>query len=466
MGTAKIIPNEFIKTLDLEFPKNFYSLDPQQLEKYGKDWTQGFTANAGLVVFPENTQQVSEFLKLCSKHKMAVVPSGGRTGLAAAATAVNGEAILSLDRMNKISEFNFLTQTVRVESGVINEALQEFLQPKNMCWPIELASKGSCTVGGNLATNAGGLRVIRYGHAKQWVLSLQVVLISGEILELNGELHKNNTGYNFCELMIGSEGTLAVITAATLKLTPLIKDRSLFLFAVEDFAQIMQLLSLLRQQQHSILGFEVFNSDCLKIVTEHRSLPQPFAKNYPWNILVELENTAAIENLLELIFEQGLAQDGRRSLNSKEHKLFWDYRECITESLAALGSVFKNDLAFPLGKLHAFINELQTEQKNLYPNAKVFYFGHMGDGNIHINVVKTNAEDPKKFFDDCLQANHSLFSLVKKYGGSIAAEHGIGLLKKDFLCYAKTATEINLMKSIKRQLDPDNLLNPGKIFDL
>jgi FAD/FMN-containing dehydrogenase len=442
-------------------------LDPVSLKDYGQDWTRFATPQAKAVLFPRSVDEVAKALRFCRDNRIAVVPSGGRTGLAGGAVAAGGEAVLSLSKLDRLDAPDLVALTVRAQAGVVHEKLQESLKNHGLHWPVDLASKGSCHIGGNLATNAGGLRVIRYGHARHWVQSVQAVTIDGDVIEANGDLEKNNTGYDLRHLLVGSEGTLAVITAATLSLAPLSRSSRVALFAVSGFPAVLEILRDARSRRLPMLAFECWSRACLEAVRDEMKFPDPFEAASPLYALVEIEEGEAdLDAWLGEVLEKGLVVDGTMAGDPEGIRRLWRYRENITESLSHRGLVYKNDLALPLRELPAFTAALERDSAALYPKCSVFIFGHIGDGNLHVNVLDAGGRSAAEFRALCEKSNHPLFGLVRKHGGSIAAEHGIGLLKKDFLEYSRPPAEIALLKGIKRAFDPLNLLNPGKIFDL
>jgi FAD/FMN-containing dehydrogenase len=357
--------------------------------------------------------------------------------------------------------------TVRVQAGAVTEAVHQHCAPHGLTWPVDFASKGSSQVGGNIATNAGGVKVIRYGLTRQWVLGLQVVLADGSVLELNGALEKNNTGFDLRQLFIGSEGTLGVITEATLKLTRLPGRLDVFLFAVPDVAGVLRLFREARRGPFTIMAYEFFTDRCLARVQRHRKLRAPFDQPSGCYVLLEIEagESAAVEAWLGSLFEQGLVSDGTMAQTSTQAAELWALRESISESLSATGLPHKNDVALPIAALEGFCAELDAVFEARYPGWEIALFGHIGDGNLHINVMKPEALSKEDFLARTHEADHAIFSLVKAYGGSISAEHGIGLLKKNYLGYTRAPMEIELLRRLKRTLDPNNVLNPGKVID-
>jgi FAD/FMN-containing dehydrogenase len=320
-------------------------------------------------------------------------------------------------------------------------------------------------VGGNIATNAGGVKVIRYGLTRQWVLGLQVVLASGEILELNGALEKNNTGTDLRQLFIGSEGTLGVITEATLKLARLPGELQVFLFAVPSLDGVLELFREARRGPFTITAYEFFTDRCLARVQRHRKLRDPFGAPHPFYVLLEVENAKELDVWLASLFERGLVLDGTMAQHAAQAQELWALREGISESLSATGLPHKNDVSLPIARLAGFCAELDGFFRERYPGWEIALFGHIGDGNLHINVMKPDAMAKEEFLAKTSQADRDIFSLVKKHAGSISAEHGIGLLKKPYLSYSRSEAELSLLKTLKRALDPQNILNPGKILD-
>ena len=447
------------------FPKDFLSQDPHDLEHYGKDWTKVFPAKPSAIVFPRTTEEVSRFLKLCSEHKLAVVPSGGRTGLSGGAVAANGEVVLSLSKMNKIGAVDVLALTLPVEAGAITEAVHHHCEPHGLTWPVDFGSKGSSCVGGNVSTNAGGINVIRFGMTRHWVLGLTVVLMNGTILRLNGSLEKNNTGLDLKHLFIGSEGTLGVVTEAVLKLTRLDQDKSLFFFGAKDLTQVFHLLEAARKAPFEICAFEAFSRNCFEATTKLHSIRSPFTGTHEQYVLVEVKSGDS-ESWLEDIFGRELVEEGVQAKSQEEVKTFWKTRETISESLRAHGQLHTSDISVPVSALKNFIEEWQGIFAKRFPDWELFIFGHFGDGNLHIHALKPAAMPQEEFLRQNLRVEEDLFEVVGKYQGSISAEHGIGLLKKEHLHLSKSAEELAIMRALKKILDPQGLLNPGKVFDL
>jgi FAD/FMN-containing dehydrogenase len=462
------LPDAFLRAIAEQFPGDFLSADPDDLLTYGRDWTREFEPAAAAVAFPRTTDEVARLVALCRTERVAMVPSGGRTGLAGGAVATRGELVVSLARMTRMDPVDLLSMTVRVHAGAVTQAVHEHAMQSGLIWPVDFASKGSSTVGGNIATNAGGVKVIRYGHTRQWVLGLQVVTATGEVLELNGELEKNNTGVDLRQLFIGSEGTLGIVTEATLKLARRPGNLDVLLFAVADFGEVLHVFQSVRTSGFTVMAYEFFTAECAARVERHRKVAPPFADPAPFYVLIELENAGddALLSWTEGVLERPGVIDGTMAQSQAQARELWTLREGISESLSATGVPHKNDVALPLRELDGFYRDLQTVFAERYPGWEICLFGHIGDGNIHINTMKPESMDRQEFLQRTHGADRLIFELVKAHRGSISAEHGIGLLKKDFLEYSRSSGELAMLRAIKRALDPDNLFNPGKIFDL
>lgn len=458
----------FLETLLPQFPPGFFTTDPAELKEYGKDWTKVTSPDPLAIAFPRTTEEVSRLLKLCHAEGYPVVPSGGRTGLAGGAVAAKKEIVLSLSRMKRMDPVDPISRTVRVQAGAVTEAVHEHCQAHGLTWPIDFASKGSSAVGGNIATNAGGVNVIRYGLTRQWVLGLQVVTANGDVLELNGALEKNNTGLDLRQLFIGSEGTLGVITEATLKLSPPPGESDVFLFSVDSLSAVLSLFRLCRASRFQLNAFEFFTDLCLARVKKNLNLSAPFEKPSSHYVLVDIErpgDPSELESWLETVLGSEGVQDGTMAQTSENARTLWMLREGISESLSSTGLPHKNDVSLPIAKLEGFCAEMESFFAEKYPGWEICVFGHIGDGNLHINVMKPDTLSVEDFKKKTKSVDHDLFRVLVKYDGSISAEHGIGLLKKEFLSYTRTPAEIALFRAMKQVLDPKGILNPGKIFD-
>ncbi|HEY2511885.1 MAG TPA: FAD-binding oxidoreductase [Polyangiaceae bacterium] len=468
MAPVPPLAADFEAAVAREFPADFLTREPSELAEYGKDWTRVTPPAPVAIAFPRTTDEVSRLLALCSHHDVAVVPSGGRTGLAGGALAAKGELVVSLSRMRRMDPIDLLGSTVRVQAGAVTEEVHRHCAPQGLTWPVDFASKGSSHVGGNIATNAGGVKVIRYGLTRNWVLGLQVVLASGEVLELNGALEKNNTGLDLRQLFIGSEGTLGIVTEATLKLARVPSALKVFLFAVRDLPAVLALFREARRAPFTISAYEFFTDRCLARLLRHRALRSPFSRPATHYVLLEVEGAeeAELESWTASLFERELIEDGTLAQHSTQAAELWALREGISESLSATGFPHKNDISLPVSALEAFCAELDQVFASRYPGWEICLFGHIGDGNLHVNVMKPDAMDKPAFLAKTKEADHDMFTLVKKHAGSISAEHGVGLLKKPYLGYSRSPAELGVMRAVKKALDPKNILNPGKIFDV
>ncbi len=460
------LPDGFLAALSRDFPADFGSVEATDLATWGRDWTKVYAAAPSMVVWPRTTDEVARVVKLANTFNVAIVPSGGRTGLAGGAVAKNGEVVVSLDRMRTLHPIDALGMTVRVQAGAITEAVHQYCAQAGLFWPVDFASKGSSQVGGNIATNAGGVRVIRYGLTRNWVLGLQVVTPTGEVLELNGSLEKNNTGVDLRQLFIGSEGILGIVTEATLKLTRLPEHVDVFLFALSSLQAVLDLFAEARSGPFTVMAYEFFTDRCAGRLEKHRAIRPPFETKASHYVLLEVENSkpGALDLWLGSLFERGLVSDGTLAAGSEQQKFLWSLREGISESLSATGLPHKNDISLPISGLSAFCEALEVLLAQRYQGWELCLFGHIGDGNLHVNIMKPDAMEKAEFFSKTHAVDADLFDLVRRHHGSISAEHGIGLLKRDFLGHSRSPAEIALMRQLKTVLDPKGLLNPGKVL--
>lgn len=450
-------------------------LDPQRIKSdssslahYGKDWTKHLKVDARAIVFPVNTQEVVELVRWARRTKTALVPSGGRTGLSGAATATRGEVVVSFEKMNKILKFDEFDQCVQVEPGVITEDLQNFAKAKGLVFPVDFASRGSSQIGGNIATNAGGINVVRYGLIRNWVAFLEVVTGEGKVLQLNKSLVKNASGYDLRHLIIGSEGTLGFITKAEIMFTRPTKNPTVFLFAVPELDHVMKIYHSFKSQ-FPLLAFEMFTDIAMGYVLEHTGLSRPLSTEAPYYVIVELENESesVLEqamNLFESSLEKGWLTDGVISQSAQQSQDIWRLREDITEATSSW-QPYKNDVSVRISRVPEFLTEVDQTLKKEYPTFKTVWFGHIGDGNLHINILKPENMSSEEFIKSCHQVDKILFQKIEAFGGSVSAEHGVGLTKKPYLTHTRSADEIAYMRAIKKVFDPDGILNPGKIFD-
>jgi FAD/FMN-containing dehydrogenase len=442
--------------------------EQHDLLNYGRDWLKDYQARPSCILLPRNEEQVIAIVRQCNEKGIALVPSGGRTGLSGGATATQGEVVISLEKMNAIKSCDASARLLTVEPGVITAKIHEAATAHNLFFPVEFTTKGSSQIGGNAATNAGGIRVVKYGMVRDWIVGLRVVTGSGELLVLNGSLMKNNTGYDFRHLFIGSEGTLGIITELTLRLTQPPRDRIRMIAACASTKKVYDLFSHLRSTALDISAFEYFSEAGLSKVLAHHPLKRPFNDIHPHYALIELERSSEQDErsfeILSPLIESEDIRDLVISSSSKQADDFLDLRERIGETLSTHYYPHKNDLSVPVAQVARFIDALHELLAMKAPDLTYVIFGHIGDGNLHLNILKPDALSICQFLERCHPLDHEVFSLVKKFHGSISAEHGVGLLKKNYLHYTRSAEEIALMKGIKQVFDPRGIMNPGKIF--
>ncbi|MDR7334409.1 FAD-binding oxidoreductase [Roseateles asaccharophilus] len=444
------------------------------LAAYENDWRKRYVGRALAVARPASTGEVATVMRLCHEHRVAVVPQGGNTGLVGGSTPDDSgrQLVLSLTRMKRIREIDVANASLTAEAGCVLADVQAAAAGAGMLFPLSLAAEGSCTLGGNLATNAGGTQVLRYGNARELCLGLEVVTATGEVWQGLSGLRKDNTGYDLRDLFIGSEGTLGIITAATMKLYPVPKEKLTALAACGKLHDTVALLGLARERAGDALtGFEVMNRASLALVA--RELPQLVQPLAPaeWTVLLELSDAESAEHargvfegLLEAAFERGAVTDAAIAQNLEQAKAFWHLRESIPLAQAQAGLNIKHDISLPVSAIPGFVAEMDTALSTYMPGIEVIDFGHLGDGNLHYNVQAPRGVAPAEFLAAHEAAiNERVYDAVQRRGGSISAEHGIGRLKREELQQRKDPTALALMRSIKRALDPLDLLNPGRL---
>lgn len=468
MSTTSQLPTAILNALQDIVGNDKVRTDDDALTTYGKDWTRVYSPAASAIVFPKTLEQVQSIVQLANQQQLALVPSGGRTGLSAGAVAANGEIVIAFDYMNKISDFSAVDRTVRCQAGVITEQLQQFAEQQGLFYPVDFSSSGSSQIGGNISTNAGGIKVIKYGMTRDWVAGLTIVTGSGEILQLNNGLLKNNAGYDLRQLFIGAEGTLGFIVDATMRLTRAPENLTVLLLGVAEFSAIMDVLDIF-QSSMDLTAFEFFSEKALQKVVAHAGLQRPFDTPAEYYALLEFENsnedceTLAME-LFERCVEQEWVLDGVMSQSLEQLQNLWRLREDISETISQW-TPYKNDIATVISKVPDFLQEVETVVNQHYPDFEIIWFGHIGDGNVHLNILKPDSLDKAIFFEQCHRVSQWIFEIVEKYKGSVSAEHGVGLIKKDYLHYSRSNQEIALMKQVKAVFDPHGVMNPGKIFD-
>lgn len=443
-------------------------LDDVDLQRYGVDRTTIWQASPCAVVLPGSIEEVQQIVHLANEFNLAIVPSGGRTGLSGGAVAKEGEIVVAMDRLNQVIDYNPLDRCVTVGAGMITANLQDYAAEQGLFYPVDFASTGSSQIGGNIATNAGGIKVIRYGMTRDWVMGLKVVNGAGDILELNKGLVKNNTGYDFRHLFIGSEGTLGLICEATIQLIRPPAESSVLVLGVDNFPAILDVLNTF-SAKIDLSAFEFFTQSALDKVSAQMGHPIPFATRTPFYALLEFEssNDAVMDQamaLFELTVERGWVHDGVVSQSLAQAEALWKLREDISETLWHW-QPYKNDISVLVSRMPAFLSEVEELVESRYPDFELVWYGHIGDGNLHLNILKPDELSNEEFIARCVPVSSEIGQLLAKYEGSVSAEHGVGLLKKDYLQYSRSPLELALMKQIKLAFDPNSILNPGKLFD-
>ena len=447
--------------------ERYLSTAPDDLHHYGTDRTQHWPPAPLAVVRPGTATEVQAIVRLANREGVAIVPSGGRTGLSGGAVAAHGELVLSLERLNRIRAVDPESATLTCEAGVTTAAVQAAAQGVGLCYPVDFASAGSSQIGGNIATNAGGIRVLRHGMTRAWVRGLEVVTGAGERLELGRGLTKDNAGYDLLQLFVGSEGTLGVICAVTLALAPPPPPSTVLLLGAPELAALPGVLTAFRARC-ALSACEFFPEAALARVIERLDLARPFAAT-PWYLLIEVEAAAdsAVDEALavfDALRSQGLVSEGVMAQSEAQARELWRLREDISDTLAAW-SPWKNDIAVRTAQLPDFLERADGLCREQFPALETIWFGHLGDGNIHLNGLRPAAWSTERFDAEGQRLSAALGALVQEFRGSISAEHGIGLLKKALLPYSRSAAELRLMRALKQLFDPNHILNPGKIFD-
>ena len=439
---------------------------PQDTQPYFTDWRRQYTGSAECVVRPASTAEVARVVELCAAQGVAIVPQGGNTGLSGGSvpTGKGREIVLALGRMNRIRELDRLNDTITVEAGCVLANVQRAADEAGRLFPLSLAAEGSCQIGGNLSTNAGGVNVLRYGNAREQVLGLEVVLPDGRIWNGLRGLRKDNTGYDLKQLFLGAEGTLGIITAAVLRLHPKPSASATAWIALETSAAAMELLAFLRARLGERLSaFELVSRACVEAVLAFAPGTQdPLAQPHPWYVLVEIADSGEeqplrerVEKALSEAAERGALADAALAQSGEQARALWRIRETVPE---AQFTNVKHDISVPISKTAEFIERAGKRLIARYPEVRIYAFGHVGDGNIHFNI------GPERLVGERPAVNRIVYDTVAELGGSISAEHGLGQLKRDEIRAHKSALELELMRRLKEALDPKGLMNPGKVL--
>jgi FAD/FMN-containing dehydrogenase len=448
-----------------------WTSDTNTLEPHVTEWRGYFTGRTPLMVMPANTDEVSRVIAACANAGVGVVPQGGNTGMCAGAIPDESgtQILLSMARMNRIRNVDADNFSIEVEAGCVLQTIQEAALDAGRYFPLSLGAEGSCQIGGNIATNAGGLNVIRYGTARALVLGLEVVLADGTVLNSLRSLRKDTAGYDLKQLFVGSEGTLGVITAAALRLFPGPGDLGTALVAVPSSGTSVSLLGKLKACfPDQVQTFELVSDYVFGLVDRHvPDTSLPFDSGYPWYVLLEVatgKDPESLEAVLMEAIEEGLVLDAVIAKNSTEIANLWRLRHSISEAERQAGKALKHDISVPVSRMQEFLERGDDLLENLRPDATLVAFGHVGDGNLHYNVSLPHDLDPEEYARAGKRITGAIYDLVAELGGSFSAEHGVGQLKRSYLAEYRSGPEYDLMRTLKKTLDPANILNPGKVI--
>src|SRR5215469_5483365 len=441
---------------------------------FSTDWRDRYRGRPRAVVRPATTAQLAASVHCCAEHAVPMVPQGGNTSLCGGATPHEGghEVIVSLTRMNRVRAIDVENATMTVEAGATLASVQHAATDAGLLFPLSLAAEGSCAIGGNLSTNAGGTAVLRFGNARELVLGLEVVLADGRVWNGLRGLRKDNTGYDLKQLFLGSEGTLGIISAAVLKLFPKARTSVTGFAALAEVGKAIALLGLLRQTLGDRLtGFELISAECIELTRrEFPAMPDPLP-GHRWYVLAQADDPALnsslgalFESALSEAIESRVAHDATIAQSDAQAAELWALRENIPEAQRREGPNIKHDIGLPVSSIPSFLDEAKAQLDAAFPGVRYVTFGHLGDGNLHYNLAPPAGVPGEEFLDQAPRANRVVYDLVARFGGSFSAEHGIGQLKRDELERYRPAIEIELMRAIKRALDPQQLLNPGKVL--
>jgi D-lactate dehydrogenase (cytochrome) len=445
--------------------------DATDIKAYVTEERNLFHGRSALVLRPGSTAEVSDICKLASAHNIALVPQGGNTGLVGGQTPHHGEVVVSLRRLDKIREVDTASNTMTCEAGVVLQIAQQRAAEVDRLFPLSLGAEGSCTIGGNLSTNAGGTAALAYGVAREMALGLEVVLADGRVLNALSKLKKDNTGYNLHNLFIGAEGTLGIITAATLKLFPKPRAVETAFVGLKSPEAALKLLAIAQgEAANALTSFELLSEMAVDFSIRHGiDVRDPLAEKHPWYVLMELSSPgedarAPLEAILGRAMEEKIVDDAVIAANLTQRAGFWKLRDEMSSAQKPEGGSIKHDISVPVAAVPAFITEANEAVVKLIPGARPVPFGHLGDGNLHYNVSQPIGANAADYLARWHEMNAVVFAIVLRMGGSISAEHGIGVLKRDELPEVKDKTAIELMRAIKAMLDPHGIMNPGKVL--
>ena len=445
--------------------------DPVEQEPYLIEGRGLYRGRTPLVLRPGSVDEVAAIVRLANETATPIVPQGGNTGLVGGQIPHDGEVVLSLKRLDRIREVDVLSDTITCEAGVVLAKAQEAAAQADRLFPLSLGAEGSCTIGGNLSTNAGGTGALAYGVARDLVVGLEVVLADGRILNALSKLKKDNTGYDLKNLFVGAEGTLGVITAASLKLFPAPKMVETAFIGVPSPQAAVKLLSLVQERTNrAATSFELICRLAMDFALRHgQGVRDPLDQVHPWYVLLQVASAArqdlrtTLEEALETAMERGLVNDAAVADSVEHRRAFWHLREILPEAQKPEGGSIKHDISVPVAAVPDFLHDASEAVEALIPGSRPVPFGHLGDGNIHYNISQPVGADTEAFVARWDDMNETVHRVVARFGGSISAEHGIGAMKRKLLPQVKDAVALELMRTLKRTLDPNNILNPGKV---
>lgn len=459
---------DFLAQLKEIIGDQFILTSPDDMQPYLREYRGRFNGTGLAVARPANTAEVSAIVKLCAKHKVPIVPQGGNTSLVGGSIPYHENTlIISLSRLNEIRSVDTDNFTMTVDAGCILANVQNAAASRNRFFPLSLGAEGSCQIGGNIASNAGGILTIRYGNMRDLVLGLEVVLPNGDIWNGLRGLRKDNTGYDLKHLFIGSEGTLGIITAAVIKLFPVPQQQVTFFASLESPTDALELLSRTRSDlSEMITAFELIARPCIELAkTYGPPCIDPLEVKTDWTVLAEINaSPEQVESFLGDMLENGTIKDATLATSEQQRRDLWQMREAIVEAQRNAGASIKHDISVTVSKIPSFVEEATELVTQMLPGARPIIFGHMGDGNLHFNLTQPIDANKEEYLSRWNEVTHAVHDVVQKYNGSFSAEHGIGVFKADELAQRKSPVEIALMHKIKDCLDPDNLMNPGKVL--
>jgi FAD/FMN-containing dehydrogenase len=465
------LPPELIAKFKSIVGDKYAVTEPADIAPYVTEERDLFKGRSPLVLRPGSTAEVAAICRLATEHAIALVPQGGNTGLVGGQTPHHGEVVISLKRMDRIRELDTASNSMTCEAGVVLQIAQQRAAEVDRLFPLSLGAEGSCTIGGNLSTNAGGTAALAYGVAREMALGLEVVLADGRVLNGLSKLKKDNTGYDLRNLFIGAEGTLGIITAATLKLFPKPRAIETAFVGLASPAQALKLLAIAQSEAAgSLTSFELLAEIAVGFSIRHGiDIRDPLAARHPWYVLMELSSPrddarATLEAILTQGLEDGIVDDAVIAANLSQRGAFWKLRDEMSAAQKPEGGSIKHDISVPVAAVPEFIEQADAAVVRLIPGARPVPFGHLGDGNIHYNVSQPVGADTADFLARWHEVNAVVFEIVLKMGGSISAEHGIGVLKRDELPAVKDPVAIELMRQLKAMLDPLGIMNPGKVL--